>query len=32
MNKICTSLGDCGSKVNYIGVKGYESKQTTTIA
>lgn len=24
MNKICSSLGDCGSKQNYIGVDGYK--------
>ncbi|MDO8468015.1 MAG: hypothetical protein Q7S56_03675 [Nanoarchaeota archaeon] len=23
MNNLCVSLGDCGSSVNYIGVKGY---------
>ncbi len=23
MNKVCESLGDCGSKTNYIGVDGY---------
>lgn len=26
MNKICTSMGDCGSKRNYIGVKGYHDE------
>ncbi|MCX6746920.1 MAG: hypothetical protein NTU63_02175 [Candidatus Pacearchaeota archaeon] len=26
MNDICMSLGDCGSKVNYIGQEGYKNK------
>jgi hypothetical protein len=31
-NKVCTSLGDCGVQINYLGVQGYlnESKQITT--
>ncbi|MFH1801285.1 MAG: hypothetical protein ABH804_00410 [archaeon] len=24
MNNVCTALGDCGVKVNYIGVEGYK--------
>ncbi len=27
MNKICTSLGDCGSKTNFIGIKGYHDER-----
>ena len=30
MNQVCTSFGDCGSKTNYLGVQGYESKTTIT--
>ncbi len=26
MNNICVLLGDCGSSINYINIKGYESK------
>jgi hypothetical protein len=25
MNKVCAAIGDCGSKTNYLGVKGYNS-------
>ena len=27
MNKACISLGDCGAKTNYIGVKGYNDEK-----
>ena len=30
MNNICTSLGDCGEKTNYFGVKGYAFDFVTT--
>lgn len=28
MNSLCTSIGDCGSKVNYVGEQGYKNKDT----
>ena len=30
MNNVCTSLGDCGEKTNYFGVKGYAFDFVTT--
>lgn len=29
MDKICTSLGDCGDKTNYVGTKGYTFNSVT---
>lgn len=31
LNKICVSLGDCGSKVNYAGNSGYEQSEIISI-
>ncbi len=31
MNKICSSLGDCGVKTNYVGVMGYIDKDKEII-
>ncbi len=30
MNKMCTNLGDCGSKLNFIGVQGFQNKSAIT--
>lgn len=29
LNKLCVSLGDCGSSTNYLGYKGYHSDKAT---
>ena len=31
-NNLCISLGDCGSKENYIGTEGYQAKDPVTIS
>jgi hypothetical protein len=31
MNKVCSAIGDCGSKVNYIGILGFKNKKPTEV-